>query len=70
MGLIGFHSIGQLTARLARAVGMQVVAYDPALPPRTGVAGDWSAGGNARQVTEDADVISLHVPLLDATRNR
>ncbi|TAG69639.1 MAG: 3-phosphoglycerate dehydrogenase, partial [Burkholderiales bacterium] len=31
LGLIGFGSIGQLTATLARGVGMTVVAYDPAL---------------------------------------
>jgi len=70
MGLIGFGSIGQLTARLARAVGMQVVAYDPALPPSHPA---WQEIGvqvaTLEQVTEDADVISLHVPLLDATRN-
>lgn len=70
MGLIGFGSIGQLTARLASALGMQVIAYDPALPAKHPA---WQEIGVRRasldEVTVDADVISLHVPLLDATRN-
>ncbi len=69
MGLIGFGSIGQLTARLARALGMQLIAYDPALPATHSA---WQEiGVQARtleQVTAEADVISLHVPLLDSTR--
>ncbi|MBI3526067.1 MAG: 3-phosphoglycerate dehydrogenase, partial [Betaproteobacteria bacterium] len=32
LGLVGFGGIGQLTARLALALGMRVVAYDPLLP--------------------------------------
>jgi (S)-sulfolactate dehydrogenase len=28
LGLIGFGSIGQLTARLARGLGMEVIAFD------------------------------------------
>ena len=28
LGLIGFGSIGQLTARLARGLGMKVIAFD------------------------------------------
>src|SRR5205085_9451753 len=29
MGIVGFGSIGRLTARKAEALGMRVVAYDP-----------------------------------------
>ena len=69
IGLVGFGSIGQLTARHARALGMQVLASDPLLPPDDAAFRD----GAARQVELDtlvaeADVVSLHVPLLDATR--
>lgn len=70
LGLVGFGSIGQLTGRLARALGMQVIAYDPALPPTHAA---WQEiGATPRtldEVTREADVISLHVPLVDATRN-
>jgi (S)-sulfolactate dehydrogenase len=70
LGLIGFGSIGQLTARLAQGLGMQVTAFDTMMS-----AGDpaFSSSG-VRGVTLDqliaaADVISLHVPLVDSTRN-
>ncbi len=70
LGLMGFGSIGQLTAQLANGMGMQVIAYDPAL------ADDHAAFSQhrAQAVSLDtllstSDVISLHVPLVDATRN-
>ncbi|MDH6147042.1 MULTISPECIES: hydroxyacid dehydrogenase [Paraburkholderia] len=70
LAVIGFGGIGQLVAQLARALGMQVVAYDPLQPAD---AACWAATG-ARRVTIDeawraADVITLHVPLVDSTRN-
>ncbi len=70
LGLVGFGSIGRLTAQLARAVAMEVIAVDPVLP-----ADDPAyAETGVRAVTLDelvaeADVVSLHVPLVDATRN-
>ena len=69
LGLIGYGSIGQMTGALAHGLGMKVIAYDPALPEGQAA---WSAA--ARRVDlatliTTADVISLHVPLVDATRN-
>jgi (S)-sulfolactate dehydrogenase len=69
LGLVGFGSIGQLTARLAQGVGMRVIAYDalfdashPGLAA-TGVR--WAAFDD---LLGSADVVSLHVPLVDSTR--
>ena len=69
LGLIGYGSIGQMTGALAQGLGMKVIAYDPALPE-----GHEAWNGAARHVDlatliTTADVISLHVPLVDATRN-
>ena len=69
LGLIGYGSIGQMTGALAHGLGMKVIAYDPALPE-----GHAAWNGAARRVDlatliTTADVISLHVPLVDATRN-
>jgi (S)-sulfolactate dehydrogenase len=69
MGLVGFGSIGRHTARLAQAIGMRVVATDAMLEPG---APAFVAGGVSPVGLDDllatADVVSLHVPLLEATR--
>ncbi|TAG76865.1 MAG: 3-phosphoglycerate dehydrogenase [Burkholderiales bacterium] len=70
LGLIGFGSIGQLTAQLARAVGMTVIAYDPVITDSNPA---WMDTGAIRMalddVIRDSDVLSLHVPLVDSTKN-
>lgn len=68
IGLIGFGSIGQKTARLATALGMRPLAYDPYLPQS---APAWS-GVSRLELSEllvVADIVSIHVPLTDATRH-
>jgi len=69
LGLVGFGGIGQLTARLAQALGMRVVAYDPLLPA---AAPAWAETGVARRELDallaEADAVSLHVPLTAQTR--
>lgn len=66
MGVVGFGSIGQTTGNKARALGMDVIAYDAMLPA------DAPAWENAQRVDLDtllaeADVISLHCPKLPET---
>lgn len=69
LGLVGFGSIGQLSAGLAKALGMQVVACDAMLDahsPAYAAAGVACVGLD--ELLARADVVSLHVPLLDSTR--
>lgn len=70
LGLIGFGGIGQLTARLAKALGVTVIAHDPMI---AGSAPVWEEAGVKPGSMEDllnqADIVSLHVPLTDQTRN-
>jgi (S)-sulfolactate dehydrogenase len=69
LGLIGYGSIGQLTGQLAQGLGMNVIAHDPAL--EAGHAA-WLTGATRVELdvlVSSADVISLHVPLIDSTRN-
>ena len=70
LGLVGFGSIGQLTATLARAIGMEVIAFDAMLAaghPAYAAHGVRAVGLDA--LIAAADVLSLHVPLVDSTRN-
>ena len=69
MGLVGFGSIGQLTARKARALGMRTIAHDPYLPA-SDPAWDLVEGGprSLDELLAQSDVVSLHVPLNAETR--
>lgn len=70
LGLIGFGSIGQLTAKRAQALGMTVIAYDAMMDrdhPAYASLGVAPAGLD--EVIAAADVVSLHVPLVDGTRD-
>ncbi len=68
LGLVGFGGIGQLTAKLAIALGMRVVAYDPLLPAD---APAWAECGVARreldELLAEANAVSLHVSLMEQT---
>ena len=70
LGLIGFGSIGRLTGKLARALGMRVIAYDANVPSDAPLWQQESTTCAALdQLLADADVVSLHVPLTPSTRN-
>jgi (S)-sulfolactate dehydrogenase len=68
IGLVGYGSIAREVAWRAHMLGMTIVAYDPYL------AADHPGWQIARNVSLDAvlelgDVISLHTPLTETTRN-
>ena len=70
LGLVGFGSIGQLTAKLGQAMGMQALAYDAMLSASNPVFAHAGVRGMALdELVVHADVLSLHVPLVDSTRN-
>jgi (S)-sulfolactate dehydrogenase len=70
LGLVGFGSIGQLSAKLAASLGMRIIAHDPLLDDESTA---WrKTGAKSRtldQLLAEADVVSLHVPLTAATRH-
>jgi (S)-sulfolactate dehydrogenase len=69
LGLVGFGSIGQLTARLALGLGMGVIAHDAVMPADHAAfaqLGVRSVGLD--ELLAQADVVSLHVPLAAGTR--
>jgi (S)-sulfolactate dehydrogenase len=68
LGLVGFGAIARDTAARARALGMEIAAFDPFVP------GDDPVWRTAARLDLDAllataDVVSLHVPLTEGTRH-
>lgn len=73
LGLLGFGQVGQRVARVALALGMQVVAFDPAFDPACAPGPGTVAGvrmlGSVDELLPLSDVLSLHVPLNARTRH-
>ena len=66
MGIIGFGRIGQTTEKLARAFGMNVLAYDEYPSPSGEAIGKYV---NLDTLLSSSDVIALHCPLVPNTKN-
>lgn len=71
LGILGFGSIGRALAWRANGIGMKVLAWDPIVPAEASV---WEEAGVERvadlgEVLDRADAVSLHVPLVDDTRD-
>ena len=64
MGIIGFGRIGQTTGKIAKALGMKVIAYDRE-PSMTGM--ESAAYVTLKELLKRSDVISLHCPLFSET---
>ncbi|MDX2039433.1 MAG: phosphoglycerate dehydrogenase [Isosphaeraceae bacterium] len=67
IGLVGFGRIGRAMVPRAVAFGLHVLAHDPAIPP------DRRDDSSVEFVELDellarADIVSLHLPVLDSTR--
>ncbi|MDH5233262.1 MAG: 3-phosphoglycerate dehydrogenase family protein [Gammaproteobacteria bacterium] len=71
LGIIGLGEIGRLVADAAIKLGMKVIGFDPNIT----VDSAWSLSSEVKkaQSVEDllrhSDFITVHVPLLDATRH-
>jgi len=68
LGLIGFGAIARETGRMARAIEMEVVGYDPFVPSDNPA---WKAVRPLEldELLATSDVISLHVPLTPDTKH-
>lgn len=70
LGVIGLGAIGVQVANVALSLGMKVVGFDPAITVQS--AWKLSSGVEKVETLDDlfrkSDAISVHVPLIDATR--
>lgn len=70
LGVIGLGAIGRLVANSAIGLGMNVIGFDPGLT----VEGAWQLSSSIKKarslddVFREADFLTVHVPLVDATR--
>ncbi|MDC7280088.1 phosphoglycerate dehydrogenase [Butyrivibrio fibrisolvens] len=70
LGVIGLGAIGVKVANDANRLGMEVLGYDPYIS----VNAAWNLSRNVKHVTNvediyrECDFITVHVPLLDATK--
>ena len=70
LGVIGLGAVGVEVANVALALGMKVVGFDP----RITVQRAWQLSSGVQQVEtldqlfKNADVISVHVPLVEGTK--
>ena len=71
IGVVGLGKIGSLVADAAIKLGMNVLGYDPEIT----VDAAWSLPSQVKkahsidEVLKGSDFVTLHVPLLDVTRN-
>ncbi len=70
LGIVGLGAIGRLVADMALGLGMQVYGYDPEIT----VEAAWSLSAQVKkahsvdELLRHSDFVTLHVPLLQATR--
>ena len=62
MGIIGFGRIGRAVGKIAKAMGMQVIAYNRSRCPEGEAIGTYV---DLETLLKTADVISLHCPLTE-----
>ncbi|MBT8115917.1 MAG: phosphoglycerate dehydrogenase [Arenicella sp.] len=71
IGVVGLGAIGRMVANTCLDLGMNVVGFDPGLT----VAGAWELSsdvknaGSVDEMLPKVDFLTVHVPLIDATRD-
>ncbi len=71
LGVIGLGAIGVLVANMAIKLGMNVIGHDPYLSVNNALKLDRhiKCVNDPKAVYADADYITVHVPLMDATKD-
>jgi D-3-phosphoglycerate dehydrogenase len=68
LGLIGCGNVGSIVADRAQGLKMRVISYDPYLSPERAV-GIGVEKVELEELFARADIITVHTPLTDSTRN-
>ncbi len=69
LGLVGIGRIGSHVAKVANALGMTVIAYDPYVSAQHAADIHVELMPSLEALLRSADIVSLHAPLTDETRH-
>ncbi len=64
VGVVGLGRLGLMVARYSKAFGADVIYYDPYVRSKR-----YTRCASLRQLAQKADIVTLHVPLDNKTRN-
>lgn len=70
LGIIGLGAIGVKVANVAKHLGMEVYGYDPyvSVDAAWNLSRDVKHVLNVEEIYEECDIITIHVPLMEATK--
>ena len=68
LGVVAFGNIARAAARKAKALGMNVIAYDPYVQPWLAKEYGVKLVSSLEELAHDSDFVSMHTPLNDETR--
>lgn len=70
LGVIGLGAIGVKVANAARSLGMNVIGFDPGVTVQSAwnLSSDVTRAKTVEELISNSDMISLHIPEVDATR--
>ena len=71
LGIVGLGSIGSLLAQTAEIMGMKIIGYDPyiSIDSAWRLPKEVEKAETIAHLLNTSDYISLHVPLIDSTKN-
>jgi D-3-phosphoglycerate dehydrogenase len=71
LGVVGLGAIGVQVANGALALGMNVIGFDPDITVKRAwqMSSDVRQAASIEEMLANADYVTFHVPLVDATRN-
>ena len=69
LGILAFGNVGRNVARIAKGFGMDVYAFDAFCPASAIKAAEVTPVASRDELFEKCDIVSLHIPATDETRN-
>ncbi len=71
LGIIGLGAIGSMVAQSAEALGMKLIGFDPyiSIDAAWRLPKEVQKANSLEELVGSSDFISIHVPLLDSTKN-